>query len=67
MKSRWITELGNLNFAFHEVKRLTEKLIRKKRGGRGRPPKHAPTSYAELIVLKEIEESGGQINQICRR
>jgi len=54
MKSRWITEVNNLNFAFHEVKRLTKKLIRKKQGGRGRPPKHNPTSYAEVIVLKEM-------------
>ncbi len=55
MKSRWITEVNNLNFVLHEVKRLTKRLIRKK-GGRGRPPKHNPTSYVELIVLKEFEK-----------
>jgi len=54
-KHRWITEVNNLNFVFHQVKRLTKKLIRKKRG-RGRPPKHNPTSYAEVIVLKEFEK-----------
>ena len=55
MKKRWITEVKNLTFAFHEVKRLTKKLIRK-RIGRGRPPKHNPTSYVELIVLKEFKK-----------
>lgn len=55
MKKRWITEVKNLSFAFHEVKRLTKKLIRRK-VGRGRPPKHNPTSYAELIVLKEFKK-----------
>lgn len=55
MRSRWITEVNNLNFAFHEVKRLTKKLIRKKQG-RGRHPKHNPTSYAEVIVLKELSK-----------
>jgi hypothetical protein len=54
MKNRWITEVKNLTFALHLVKRLTKKLIRRKRG-RGRPPKHNPTSYAELIVLKEFK------------
>lgn len=56
MKKRWITEVKNLTLALHEVKRLTKKLIRKKNGGRGRPPKHNPTSYAELIVLKEFKK-----------
>lgn len=55
MKKRWITEVKNLTLAFHEVKRLTKKLIRR-RSGRGRPPKHNPTSYAELIVLKEFKK-----------
>ena len=55
MKKRWITEVKNLTFAFHEVKRLTKKLIKRK-AGRGRPPKHNPTSYAELIVLKEFKK-----------
>ena len=56
MKSRWITEVNDLNFALYEMKRLTKKLIRKKQGGRGRPPKHNPTLYAELIVLKELKK-----------
>jgi len=55
MKKRWITEVKNLTFALHEVKRLTKKLIRRKHG-KGRPPKHNPTSYAELIVLKEFKK-----------
>lgn len=55
MKKRWITEVKNLTFAFHEVKRLTKKLIRRKKG-RGRNPKRNPTSYAELIVLKEFKK-----------
>lgn len=55
MKCRWITEINDLNFALHELKRLTKKLIRKK-GGRGRPPKHNPTNYAEVIVLKELKK-----------
>jgi len=54
-KHRWITEINNLNFVLHQVKRLTKKLIRKKQG-RGRPPKHNPTFYAEVIVLKEFEK-----------
>lgn len=55
MKNRWITEVKNLTFALHVVKRLTKKLIRKRKG-RGRPAKHNPTSYAELIVLKEFKK-----------
>ena len=47
-KHRWATEINNLNFALHEVKRLAKKLIRKKRG-RSRPPKHNPTAYAEVF------------------
>ena len=55
MLHRWDTKQNDLNFALHEVKRLTEKLIRKKQG-RGRPPKHEPTKYAELIVIKEFSK-----------
>jgi len=55
MKNRWITEVHNLNFVFQELKRLTRKLIKKK-VGRGRNPKHNPTKYAELIVLKEFKK-----------
>lgn len=54
-KHRWITEINNLNLVLHQVKRLCKKLIRKKKG-RGRPPKHNPTAYAEVIVLKEFEK-----------
>lgn len=53
MLHRWNTKVNNLNFALHEVKRLTGRLIRKKKG-RGRNPKHNPTLYAEVIVLKEL-------------
>lgn len=56
MKRRWITEVNDLNFALYELKRLTKKLIRKKQGGRGRPPKHNPTKYAQTIVMKEFCE-----------
>jgi len=65
MKTRWVTEVNNLNFVLYELKRLTKKLIRKKREGRGRPPKHNPTSYAEVIVLKEFEKKslrGAEVN-----
>jgi len=65
LKHRWITEIKDLKFAFHEVKRLTKKLIRKKQGGRGRPPKHKPTKYAQIIVLKEFEKRslrGAEVN-----
>lgn len=55
MLARWITETNNLNFVLHEVKRLCKQLIRKKEG-RGRNPKHNPTKYAQLIVLKEFEK-----------
>ena len=55
MLARWTTEINNINFVFHEVKRLTKQLIRKKEG-RGRNPKHNPTEYAQLIVLKEFEK-----------
>ena len=55
MKKRWVTEVKNLTFVFQELKRLTKKLIRRKKG-RGRPPKHNPTAYAELIVLKEFKK-----------
>jgi hypothetical protein len=56
MLSRWTTEINNINLALHEVKRLTQKLIRKKEG-RGRNPKHDVTKYAQLIVLKELEKN----------
>jgi hypothetical protein len=55
MKSRWITELNDLNFVLHEVKRLTKKLIKKQKS-RGRPPKQNITKYAELIVIKELKK-----------
>src|SRR3989344_5162305 len=56
MLTRWNTAINNLNFALHEVKRLTKQLIRKKKGI-GRNPKHDPTDYAQLIVLKELERN----------
>lgn len=55
MLFRWDTLVNNINLTLHEVKRLTKKLIRKKEG-RGRNPKHDPTVYAQLIVLKEFEK-----------
>jgi len=55
MKHKWDSCVNNINFVFLEVKRLTEKLIRKKEG-RGRNPKHNVTKYAQLIVLKEFEK-----------
>ena len=54
MLSRWETAHNNLNFALHEVKRLTKQLIRKKEETRGRPPKHNSTEYVQLIVMKEF-------------
>ncbi|MBS3080636.1 transposase [Candidatus Pacearchaeota archaeon] len=54
MLSRWITEIHDLNFALNEIKRLTQRLIRKKEEKRGRPPKHNPVEYVQLIVLKEF-------------
>lgn len=54
MLPRWDTAINNIKFALHEVKRLTQRLIRKK-GGRGRNPKHNPTEYAQVIILKELE------------
>jgi len=56
MKYRWNTAVNNLNFVLHEVKRLTKHLIRKKKGGRGRPPKHDPIKYVQTIVVKEFEK-----------
>ena len=56
MKCRWITHVNDLNFVLHELKRLTKHLIRKRQGGRGRPPKHDPVKYAEVIVVKEFEK-----------
>jgi hypothetical protein len=54
MLYRWDTKVNDLNFALQEVKRLTKKLIRKKQGGRGRPPKHDPVRYAQLLAIKEF-------------
>jgi hypothetical protein len=56
MLTRWNSLVNNIKFALHEVKRLTKKLIRKKEG-RGRNPKHNPTEYAQLIILKELERN----------
>ena len=56
MLTRWNSLVNNIKFALHEVKRLSQKLIRKKEG-RGRNPKHNPTEYAQLIVLKELERN----------
>jgi len=55
MLYRWTTEINNINFVLYEVKRLCKQLIRKKEG-RGRNPKHNPTDYAQLIVLKEFDK-----------
>ena len=55
MLFRWETAINNINFVLLEVKRLAQKLIRKKEG-RGRNPKHNPTDYAKLIVLKEFDK-----------
>jgi len=55
MLHRWNTAVSNLSFAFHELKQLTKKLIRKKKG-RGRNPKRNPTSYVEVIVVKELKK-----------
>jgi hypothetical protein len=52
MLTRWNTAINDLNFAFHEVKRLTKHLVRKREEKRGRPPKHDPTEYVQLIVMK---------------
>ena len=57
MLSRWDTAHNDLNLALCEIKRLTQKLIRKKEETRGRPPKHDPTEYAQLIVLKEFSDT----------
>lgn len=54
---RWNTAINDLNLAFCEIKRLTQKLIRKKEETRGRPPKHDPTEYAQLIILKEFSDA----------
>lgn len=55
MLNRWNSIVNNINLVLHEVRRLTQKLIRKKEG-RGRNPKHNVTKYAQLIVLKEFEK-----------
>ena len=57
MLFRWNTAQNDLNLAFYEIKRLTQKLIRKKEETRGRPPKHDPVKYAQLIVMKEFCDS----------
>ena len=57
MLSRWDTKVNDLNFALHAVKRLTKQLVRKKEETRGRPPKHDPVSYVQLIVLKEFSDA----------
>lgn len=54
MKHRWDSSINNIKLALCEIRRLTQKLIRKKEEKRGRPPKHDPTEYAQLIVLKEF-------------
>ncbi len=56
MLARWTTEINNINLVLHNVKRLCKHLIRKKEG-RGRNPKHNPTEYAQLIILKELEKN----------
>lgn len=53
MLHRWDTKHNDLNFAIPTLKRLSRNLIRKKEG-RGRNPKHNPTKYAQLIVIKEF-------------
>jgi len=57
MLPRWETAHNNINFALHELKRLTKHLIRRKGETRGRPPKHSPVKYAQLIVMKEFCDS----------
>jgi len=55
MLNRWDTLHNDLNVALYEVKRLSQKLIRRKEG-RGRNPKHNPTKYAQLIFMKEFSD-----------
>ena len=57
MLCRWDTAIHSLNLELQEVRRLTQKLIRKKEETRGRPPKHNPVKYVELIVLKEFSDA----------
>ena len=56
LKNRWDTCVNNLNFAFHQLNRLTKKLIRKNSGGRGRPTKFDPVEYVKIIILKELDK-----------
>ena len=56
LKHRWNTCVNNLNFAFHQLNRLTKKLIRKNSGGRGRPTKFDPAEYVKIIILKELDK-----------
>jgi len=55
MLNRWDTAHNDLNIALFEIRRLSQKLIRKKEG-RGRNPKHNPTKYAQLIFMKEFSD-----------
>jgi len=55
MLHRWDTKHNDLNIALLEVKRLSQKLIRKKEG-RGRKPKHNLVKYAQLIFMKEFSD-----------
>ena len=55
MLYRWDTKHNDLNIALLEVKRLSQKLIRKKEG-RGRKPKHNLVKYAQLIFMKEFSD-----------
>lgn len=55
MHKRWDSITEDINFFLLRIKILIRKTANKLRNQRGRPPKHAPEKYLELIAAKEFD------------
>jgi hypothetical protein len=55
MHSRWHSVVEDINFFFTKVKIIIKKTKNKLRNPRGRPPKHNPEKYLQLIAAKEFD------------
>lgn len=55
MYNRWHSVVEDINFFFTKVRIIIKKTKNKLRSSRGRPPKHNPEKYLQLIAAKEFD------------
>tara|TARA_Y100000034_G_scaffold61544_1_gene74700 strand:- start:1592 stop:2470 length:879 start_codon:yes stop_codon:yes gene_type:complete len=72
MYNRWHSIVEDINFFFMKVNILIKKTRNKLRKPRGRPPKHDPEKYLQLIAAKEFDRKslrGAEVRlskEICK-